>query len=185
MKEIWKDVVGYEGYYQVSNLGNVFRIKSATSKGGILKQQKNELGYCFVTLCVKGKRKCCRVHRLVAMAFIPNPQNKEQINHLDYNPSNNCVNNLEWATPKENTVYSIEHMKEAQKGHIQPESAKRKIMKLHYKKNPLCNINKTESGKYGVRFSGFKHWKLCDSLEDAIKYRNNFIKTNMSWLLEN
>ena len=185
MKEIWKDVVGYEGYYQVSNFGNVKSIKRTTSQGKVLKPFVNELGYKFVALCVNGKKKDCRVHRLVAQAFIYNPKNKEQINHLDYNPSNNRVDNLEWTTPKENTVYSIEHMRNSHIGYIKTENELRNNARTRFNKNPLCFIQKRQNNKYGVRFNHFKHWKLCDSLEQAIEYRNNFIKTNMSWLLEN
>lgn len=98
MEEIWKDIEGYEGLYQVSDLG---RVKSfATSR--VLKPYRNKAGYLLVYLCKNGKRKTHRIHRLVAQSFIPNPENKPEVNHLDENKTNNMVSNLEWSTRKEN-----------------------------------------------------------------------------------
>ena len=99
MSEIWKDVVGYEGLYQVSNLGNV---RSLNYRGhGITKNlvpKCNNAGRLWVELRKNGSGKCLLVHRLVAMAFIPNPNDYPQINHIDENPKNNRVENLEWCT---------------------------------------------------------------------------------------
>lgn len=114
MQEIWKDVKGYEGLYQVSNLGRVRsldRVVKASynstmlKKGKILKQQKNENGYLYVFLTKDKKEKNCRVHRLVAEAFIPNPLKLPQVNHKDENKLNNCVENLEWCDGKYNCNY--------------------------------------------------------------------------------
>ena len=106
MKEEWRDVVGYEGLYQVSNLG---RVKSFIHHNGtdkrIIKTILIKNGYCNVTLCKKGKRERKYIHRLVAEAFIPNPNNYPIINHKDENPANNCSNNLEWCTQKYNMNY--------------------------------------------------------------------------------
>ena len=101
--EQWKAVVGYEGLYEVSSHGNVRSIK----RDIILKLVKNKkTGYLNVTLCKDGKAKCFRIHRLVAIAFIPNPDNKETVNHIDEDKTNNHVCNLEWNTHKENTRHS-------------------------------------------------------------------------------
>jgi len=105
-KEIWKDVEGYEGYYQVSNYGLV-RSKDRISfsghklKGRVLKQTVNK-GYHQIGLYKDDERFCETVSRLVAKAFIPNPENKPEVNHIDENKSNNHVDNLEWVTAKEN-----------------------------------------------------------------------------------
>lgn len=112
MKEIWKDIIGYEGKYQVSNLGNVRSLNYLNQKGfvKILKQSKhnkNSAGiyYKMVTLCSNGKEQMKSVHRLVAEAFIENPENLPFINHKDENPSNNHISNLEWCTNKYNCNY--------------------------------------------------------------------------------
>lgn len=113
--EIWKDIVGYEGIYQVSNLGKVKRIGAygnQTSKkwksNKLLKPASKNNGYMFVGLSKDGSVKSKHIHRLVAEAFIPNPQNKSTVNHKDGDRSNNIVENLEWATYSENNVHSID-----------------------------------------------------------------------------
>lgn len=116
MNEIWKDVVGFEGLYQVSNLGNVKSLdrlvtysdgRQITHKGKEIIPLDNH-GYLRVSLSKNGEKKEYRVHRLVALAFIPNPDNKPYVNHLDEVKSNNFVDNLEWSTKDENFNYSKE-----------------------------------------------------------------------------
>jgi hypothetical protein len=102
-KETWKDIKGYEGYYAVSNFG---RVKSLRSNK-IMNATINSRGYPQVNLKVNGNRKCMRVHTLVAETFIPNPENKPQIDHIDTDPTNNHVSNLKWVTMKENMNNSI------------------------------------------------------------------------------
>lgn len=103
MKEIWKDIKGYEGLYRVSNLGRVQNKKTLH----ILKGSINSNGYRGVILCKNGKIKGYLVHRLVAIAFIENPENKPCVNHLDCDVINNNSKNLEWCTQKENIDYCI------------------------------------------------------------------------------
>lgn len=95
----WKPVVGYESKYQVSDCGLVRRIK-----GQVVGQWKNSAGYLMVRL--SSPRAMDRVHRIVASAFIPNPNRFPHINHLDFNRTNNHVKNLEWCSPKYNVQYS-------------------------------------------------------------------------------
>jgi hypothetical protein len=111
MEEIWKDIEDYEGMYQVSNLGNVKSLprKRTIKKERLLKPAINNKGYKMIVLCKKSKPKMFLVHRLVATAFIPNPNNYPQVNHKDSNPLNNCVNNLEWCTQQENIKYSWDY----------------------------------------------------------------------------
>lgn len=111
MNEEWKDVVGYEGLYQVSNLGRVktsfkpikcHKNSIRFGKEKILSSKIEKNGYERVNLSKDGERKTYSIHRLVAQAFIPNPNNLPQINHKDENKLNNCVENLEWCTAKYN-----------------------------------------------------------------------------------
>ena len=106
MKETWKPIPGYEDRYEISNLGNVASLCYARgSNRRILKQSINTWGYSQVTLS-KDKTKTNRViHRLVAEAFIENPNNYKQINHIDENKGNNRADNLEWCDSKYNVNY--------------------------------------------------------------------------------
>lgn len=106
-EEIWKDIKGYEGIYQVSNLGKVKSLtrnslNNSNTKDRLLKQGVTKKGYASVTLCKDKVRRTYRVHRLVAEAFIPNHENKPQVNHIDEDKTNNRDDNLEWMTNKEN-----------------------------------------------------------------------------------
>ena len=116
MEEIWKDIEGYEGSYQVSNLGRVRSLdRVCIMKNGLKRLQKGRImafcighdGYYLVKLCSKSSKVGYRVHRLVAQAFIANPNNYPYINHKDENKHNNSVDNLEWCTPKYNTNYGM------------------------------------------------------------------------------
>lgn len=133
MQEIWKDIPNFEGIYQVSNFGNVkvldryvnSAIKNNTKvkRVGKMLKQYNKQNYYQVTLTVNNKRTYCKVHRLVALAFIPNPNNFPQVNHKDENTFNNHVENLEWCTAKYNCNYGTRNSKipnktSFKKGHI-------------------------------------------------------------------
>lgn len=109
--EIWKDIQGYEGLYQVSNLGRVKSLGRFIDRlvygnywqeERILKPNKTKYGYLIVELRKNKKPKYFTVHRLVAMTFISNPENKPQIDHINADKTNNSVNNLRWVTAKEN-----------------------------------------------------------------------------------
>ena len=105
-KEEWRDIAGYEGLYQVSNLGNVKSLNyNRTGKERILKPGNDGRGYLFVQLCKEGIRKKCLVHRLVAETFIPNPNKYPVINHRDEIRDHNWVKNLEWCTQQYNINY--------------------------------------------------------------------------------
>ena len=112
MEETWKDIKGYEGRYQVSNMGRVKTINRHKSDGRIQKEkirisEIDHRGYEFVLLYNENGYKRYSVHVLVANAFIPNPNNKPQINHIDGNKINNIANNLEWVTASENQMHAI------------------------------------------------------------------------------
>ena len=118
--EIWKDIPGYEGKYQVSNLGNVKSLKDkyGNYREKILKIRKNKGNYLIVDLRKNGKQKTCLVHRLVAETFIPKIEGKEFVDHIDGDPSNNVYTNLRWCTIAENNNFDLyrKHQSEAQKG---------------------------------------------------------------------
>ena len=103
INEQWKPIEGFEGLYEISNLG---RIKSFWyGKEKILKPKKDKDGYLVVCLYRDGKQKFFRIHRLVATAFIPNPYGFEQVNHKDENKANNVKSNIEWCSAKYNSNY--------------------------------------------------------------------------------
>jgi hypothetical protein len=119
--EVWKDIKEYEGYYQISNYGNVRsvtrnqtqkhysgNISHYTHKGRLLKPQKQRNGYYIVDLHKNGRTERKLIHRLVATAFLKNEHNYNCINHKDSNPNNNDVDNLEWCTQKYNIKYAYD-----------------------------------------------------------------------------
>ena len=101
MEEFWKDVIGYEGLYQISNLGRAKRFYKNKSEK-ILKPIKGHLGYMFYSFCKETKNKTYRIHRLVALHFIPNPNNYPEVNHIDGDKENYSIENLEWCTRSQN-----------------------------------------------------------------------------------
>ena len=106
MEEIWKDIYGYTGIYQVSNLGRVRTLRKRKNQK-VLSLIISKQGYCMVDLTKHREVKRIFVHRLVAKAFIPNPYSKPFVNHKDGNKQNNYVDNLEWVTAKENNIHAI------------------------------------------------------------------------------
>ena len=119
MKEIWKDVKGYEGLYQVSDLGRVNSLDHYAQRGRglglykskIIKPTKSIRNYLRVRLSKNGEVKNSSIHRLVAEAFIPNPNKYHCINHKNFNTHDNNVNNLEWCTQSENCNHNIINFK--------------------------------------------------------------------------
>ena len=106
--EVWKDIEGYEGLYQISNLGNVVSLNYALrGYSSLLKPKINPHGYAWVDLRKNNTSKPMLIHRLVALAFLDNPNNYPFINHKDENPLNNNLENLEWCTHEYNVHYSL------------------------------------------------------------------------------
>ena len=124
MNEIWKDIEGYEGRYQVSNLGRVRSVDHqrvvvpkntvCILKGKILKATKSSNGYMGVSLCNGSRRSTASVHRLVAKAFVSGYFDGAQVNHIDENKANNLADNLEWVTPSENNLHGSHTVRIAQ-----------------------------------------------------------------------
>ena len=118
--EVWKDVAGYEGVYQVSNLGRVRSVdrlvqysdgRKYTYKGKMIKlaENKNRGGYLYVRLSHNQRKVLKSLHRLVAETFIENSGNKPEVNHIDGDKGNNKVSNLEWVTSKENSEHAVKN----------------------------------------------------------------------------
>ena len=132
MREEWRPVVGYEGLYEVSNMGRVKSVERMKWNGKgyqkiperILKTIENIWGYLLVNLYQDGKMKSCSVHRLVATAFLPNPYNLPVINHRDENKQNNIVSNLEWCTYSHNNTYNDRAKKIGEKQRNDPKRSK-------------------------------------------------------------
>lgn len=166
MEEIWKDIEGYEGRYQISNLGNV---KSLNYGGhGYAKDlvpKVNNCGRLWVELFCNGSKRQCLIHRLVGEAFIPNPNDYPQINHKDENPKNNVVENLEWCTQAYNNRYSLklhpERMRQRHPKIVRTFSGK-KIVQLSLNGDVLRTWEDIRSI---VRETGMSQWSItqcCD-----------------------
>jgi len=164
MKEIWKDIVGYEGLYQISNLGNVMSLNyRKRGYSQILVPKKNNRGYLWVELKSNGKRKCMTIHRLVANAFLDNSSALPLINHKDENPINNRVDNLEWCDNSYNVLYSLKrHERKARalrNGKIvrKPTKYKQKVIQL------------TKSGDF------VRDWESIQAIHGELGYNNTSI----------
>lgn len=136
MSEIWKPINGFEDRYLISNLGNVKSLhNNKKRRDKILKPTLSGKKYLAVELIINRERKCITIHRLVALAFIPNddPVNKSQVNHIDGNKLNNRWDNLEWSTMAENLLHYSELKKEYNK-------LKEEVMHLRIKIKRLSTI---------------------------------------------
>lgn len=173
--EIWKKIKEY-GDYEVSNYGRVkspdFILKTPTGqsyikKGKILKPFKDKKGYLYCDLRVNGERKIVRVHRFVGMAFIPNTENKPQINHIDGNKENNNVQNLEWCTNSENQKHAFE--KGLQKGCFSHHNSKLTLEQVRYIKNN-CVVGSKKNGMQTIA----KKFNVCNSTIKQIVIGNSY-----------
>ena len=142
--EVWVDIIDFEGLYQISNLGRIKRLARIDKRGckqeeKILKQSLRKNGYLEIKLCKDGKHFNFRVHRLVALMFIENSEDKAEVNHLNCNRSDNRVVNLQWVTRKENNSYDMtrKNRSESLKNRTLSEEHKKHIsesMRKHYAK---------------------------------------------------
>lgn len=157
MKEIWKDIIGYEGYYQISNYGNVRSLdridcKNRFRKGKDCKKILTEDGYYKAGLSKNGVEKRHFIHRLVALHFIENPNNLECVNHKDENKINNCVDNLEWCSREYNNNYGTRNKRIGE-----AESIKTAMID----KNTGCMLMVFNSAREAAKYIGGDESSIC------------------------
>ena len=151
--EVWKDIAGYEGFYKVSDKGNVYSVERIDSRGRriggiILKPRYARDGYIQAGLCKNGMRKYKYVHRLVSEAFIPNPESLPEINHIDEVKDNNNVENLEWCTREHN----LNHGTRTERA-VQAQS--KKVRAVNIKTGEVIRFKSTsEAGRKGYNKGG-------------------------------
>ncbi len=174
-KEIWKDIEGHEGLYQVSSFGRPKSLKFSKEK--VLKVNVSAHGYRCVQLTIKGKEKNFRVGRLVAKAFISNPENKRTVNHKNGIKTDDRVENLEWNTHSENISHAYREL-----GKKASTPCLGKFGKDHHSSKPVSQYSK--SGNFiqsfdGIneagRITGIKHQNISAVCNDKQKSAGNFI----------
>ena len=154
MEEVWKDILEYEGLYQISNLG---RVKN--NKNLIMKNRITPNGYYKIALSKDGICKHYNIHRLLAIAFIPNPDNKPYVDHIDINKKNNDLSNLRWVTNSENVINRKQNL---------TLSGLQNISEIHINDRIYYRV-KIKRNYIRVIDKSFK------VLDDAITYRDNYL----------
>ena len=170
MSEEWRDVVGYEGRYQVSSMGRVKSLErkdrlGRTVKERILKPGMDRGGYLLVVLCAGGKPKTLNVHRLVCEAFHENPENKPCVNHIDENKTNNAASNLEWSTYEENNNHGTHNERVAK--------ARSKPVGQYTRYGDLVKV--WPSTQEAERQAGFNHGNISEVANGNRKTAHGFI----------
>ena len=174
MEEIWKDVKDYEGLYQISNLG---RIKSLPKKTNnqysnieiIMKQPLQGIGYYSIQLRKDKKFKTLMVHRLLSEVFIPNPENKKQVNHINGIKSDNRLENLEWVTSSENMKHAFRTGLKSNHGEFHP---------MH----KLSEIDVKIIRRLYNKTLYFKNIIILAEIFNVTKRNIRFIVNNKSWI---
>ena len=176
----WKIIQDFPNY-MVSNYGEVKNIKTNL----VLKPYVTKRKYVYVNLRKENKSYNVQVHRLVAKAFIPNLQIKPCVNHIDYNPSNNKVDNLEWVTHSENCKHSSKNISKSHKGKIHSKThnlnVRKAMLNLKNKEHYIYKNNKYFVFK--IRINGIYLNKTFKTKDEAIKYRDNFLKENKEYAI--
>ena len=188
----WKPIEGYEGLYEISNNGKVRGLdrkdnKGRKVKGQIIKIHINTHGYQIVDLCKDGERKHYQLHRLIAKTFIPNPDNKPHIDHINTIKSDNRIKNLRWVTRSENMLNELtrKHNSERQIGRKLTEEHKKKVKEnTPLKKSTLCiETNKVYfSAREAGRQTGICYASIIACCNGKVKsaggYRWKYVKSN-------
>ena len=180
--EIWKDIEGYEGYYQVSTMGRVRSLDRYVLKCGhnyLLKGRIKTLstrydGYIQVKLHKGKKQETITVHILVARAFIPNPNNYKYCNHRDENPANNCVENIEWCDASYNTNYGTRNARSG-----------KKLSKTVYQYDGNELVGIWQSTKIAGRFLGISPGNISDCARGVYNTAGGFTWSYVSHINNN
>lgn len=165
MSEIWKDIIGFEGHYQVSNKGKIRSIKNNKIKELKPYKEIKRCGYLSVYLRLPGQKFTKKVHRLVAEAFIPNPNGFPEVNHIDENKENNCVENLEWCTGEYNLCYGtrLKRISESNKMKVAQYSLNGELLEVFNSQGEAAE--KTNSTQGGI----------SDCIRGRIKTHNGYV----------
>lgn len=176
--EIWRPINGYEWLYEVSNLGRVNNLNSYnTGKEKILRTPIDKKWYPRVRLFNNSKWKTIKVHRLVALAFIPNPENKPQVNHIDWNKLNNNLDNLEWCTNKENQYHAWKMWlcKSSEKNFFKTNNpSKWKFWK--------DSISSKKINQYSLSWELIKTWDSASDVRRELWILQSSISANCKWI---
>lgn len=184
MEEIFKDIPNYEGYYQISNMG---QIKSIVRKGNLIERIRiqivNSSGYPQVSLSKNGKKKIFSVHRLVALLFVNNPDNLLEVNHIDGNKLNNIYTNLEWTTRSKNMKHAFDNKLAV------ISDRQRKLMSINGSKRTLGKnsnskkvINRTTGKIYDTAIEAAKDFNMKYTTLLAMLQGRNPNKTDLYFL---
>lgn len=168
--EVWKPIIGYEGLYEISNIGRVKSLNKVRVNGvwyneKIIRPKPNKDIYHRVELSKNGKRRIIGVHQLIGWSFIPNPENKPNINHKNGIRNDNRVENLEWCTQKENIQHAWRTgLSKSRKGGCHQSS--KAILIIDFLKNSVTSIG---SLKAGAKYLGIGHSTICRYASGQVK----------------
>lgn len=168
MREEWRPVVGYEGYYEVSNLGNVRGVCRQGCAGKVLKPSLTTTGYPFVVLSVGCETKSKRVHRIVAEAFIPNPDNMPEVNHINGDKADYSIGNLEWCSHIDNMRHAV------RSGLWNPSKAQQLSVKSKRKSVVRNDGERFESLREAADKSGTTAGNVCKVLKGIRQHANGY-----------
>ena len=190
-EEIWRPVVGYEGLYEVSSYGRVRSLDRYVKgksyrlhKGKVLSPGKNSRGYLSIVLSYNGKHKIITVHRLVAQAFLPNPDNFLEINHKDEDKTNNNVTNLEWCDHKYNVNYGTRNIRAKEtaiKNGYWTGLSRKESMKKYYQENKdkIKEYRKEYSQKYNQKYYQENKDRICEWKKEYYRKKKEMIQNNV------